>query len=89
MYSTIRTKKEYHEILAKLFVLTATAGLYLMLFVIFNENMHFSTLLAETFPLCFPALYCHSLCGFGCSRFVLVVSVPRKRPLQTAVWDSC
>ena len=44
------------------------------------------TLLAEAFPLCFSALYCHSL---GCSRFVLVVSVPRKRPLQTAVWDSC
>ena len=48
-----------------------------------------STLLAEAFPLSFSALYCHSLCGFGCSRFVLVVSVPRKRPLQTAVWDSC
>ena len=38
------------------------------------------TLLAEAFP-CFRC--------FGCSRFVLVVSVPRKRPLQTAVWDSC
>ena len=25
--------------------------------------------------MCFSALYCHSLCGFGCSRFVLVVSV--------------
>ena len=37
------------------------------------------TLLAEAFPLCFSALYCHSLRGFGCSRFVLVVSVPRKR----------
>ena len=37
------------------------------------------TLLAEAFPLCFSALYYHSLCGFGCSRFVLVVSVPRKR----------
>ena len=49
----------------------------------------FCTLLAEAFPLCFSALYCHSLRGFGCSRFVLVVSVPRKRPLQTAVWDSC
>ena len=49
----------------------------------------FSTLLAEAFPSCFSALYCHSLRGFGCSRFVLVVSVPRKRPLQTAVWDSC
>ena len=36
------------------------------------------TLLAEAFPLCFSALYCHSLRGFGCSRFVLVVSVPRK-----------
>ena len=46
------------------------------------------TLLAEAFPLCFSALYCHSLRSFGCSRFVLVVSVPRKRPLQTAVWDS-
>ena len=45
------------------------------------------TLLAEAFPLCFSALYCHSLRCFGCSRFVLVVSVPRKRPLQTAVWD--
>ena len=33
-----------------------------------------STLLAEAFPLCFSALYCHSLRGFGCSRFVLVVS---------------
>ena len=32
-----------------------------------------STLLAEAFPLCFSALYCHSLHGFGCSRFVLVV----------------
>ena len=31
------------------------------------------TLLAEAFPLCFSALYCHSLCGFGCPRFVLVV----------------
>ena len=30
------------------------------------------TLLAEAFPLCFSALYCHSLRGFGCSRFVLV-----------------
>ena len=49
----------------------------------------FFTLLAEAFPLCFSALYCHSLRGFGCSRFVLVVSVPRKIPLQTAVWDSC
>ena len=48
-----------------------------------------TTLLAEAFPLCFSALYCHSLRGFGCSRFILVVSVPRKRPLQTAVWDSC
>ena len=47
------------------------------------------TLLAEAFPLSFSALYCHSLRCFGCSRFVLVVSVPRKRPLQTAVWDSC
>ena len=28
--------------------------------------------------MCFSALYCHSLRGFGCSRFVLVVSVPRK-----------
>ena len=46
------------------------------------------TLLAEAFSLCFSALYCHSLRGFGCSRFVLVVSVPRKRPLQTADWDS-
>ena len=27
--------------------------------------------------------------SFGCSRFVLVVSVPRKRPLQKTVWDSC
>ena len=41
------------------------------------------TLLAEAFPLCFSAFYCHSLRGFGCSRIVLVVSVPRKRPLQT------
>ena len=32
------------------------------------------TLLAEAFPLCFSALYCHSLRGFGCSRFVLAVS---------------
>ena len=47
-----------------------------------------ATLLAEAFPLCFSALYCHSLRCFGCSRFVLVVSMPRKRPLQTAVWDS-
>ena len=47
------------------------------------------TLLAEAFPLCFSALYCHSLRGFGCSRFVLVVSVPRKRPLPTAACDSC
>ena len=31
------------------------------------------TLLAEAFPLCLSALYCHSLRGFGCSRFVLVV----------------
>ena len=31
-----------------------------------------STLLAEAFPLCFSALYCHSLRGFGCSRFVLL-----------------
>ena len=31
-----------------------------------------STLLAEAFPLCLSALYCHSLRGFGCSRFVLV-----------------
>ena len=46
------------------------------------------TLLAEAFPLCFSALYCYSLRGFGCSRFVLFVSGPRKRPLQTAVWDS-
>ena len=38
------------------------------------------TLLAEAFPLCFSALYCHSLRCFGCLRFVLVVSVPRKRP---------
>ena len=36
------------------------------------------TLLAEAFPLCFSALYCHSLRCFGCSRFVLVVPVPRK-----------
>ena len=36
------------------------------------------TLLAEAFPLCFSALYCHSLRGFGCSRFFLVVSVPRR-----------
>ena len=28
--------------------------------------------------MCFSALYCHSLHSFGCSRFVLVVSVPRK-----------
>ena len=27
--------------------------------------------------MCFSALYCHSLRGFGCSRFVLAVSVPR------------
>ena len=33
------------------------------------------TLLAEAFPLCFSALYCHSLRCFGSSRFVLVVSV--------------
>ena len=26
-----------------------------------------TTLLAEAFPLCFSALYCHSLRGFGCS----------------------
>ena len=31
--------------------------------------------------MCFSALYCHSLRGFGCSRFVLVVSVPRKREI--------
>ena len=31
------------------------------------------TLLAEAFPLCLSALYCHSPRGFGCSRFVLVV----------------
>ena len=37
------------------------------------------TLLAEAFPLCFSALYCHSLRGFGCSRFVLVVSVPEEK----------
>ena len=37
-------------------------------------------LLAEAFPLCFSALYCHSLRGFGCSRFVLVVSVQREQP---------
>ena len=54
-----------------------------------KKFLEVSTLLAEAFPLCFSALYCHSLRGFGCSRFVLVVSVPRKRPLQTAVWDSC
>ena len=54
-----------------------------------NKPKKKNTLLAEAFPLCFSALYCHSLRGFGCSRFVLVVSVPRKRPLQTAVWDSC
>ena len=55
------------------------------------ENLHYEsvyfeepTLLGEAFPLCFSALYCHSLRCFGCSRFVLVVSVPRKRPLQTA-----
>ena len=53
------------------------------------ENSSKSTLLAEAFPLCFSALYCHSLRGFGCSRFVLVVSVPRKRPLLTAACDSC
>ena len=53
-----------------------------------NPQRFVSTLLAEAFPLCFSALYCHSLRGFGWSRFVLVVSVPRKRPLQTAVWDS-
>ena len=40
------------------------------------------TLLAEAFPLCFSALYCHSLRGFGCSRFVLVVSFPRHRNNQ-------
>ena len=51
--------------------------------------MPISTLLAEAFPLCFSAMYCHSLRGFGCSRFVLVVSVPRKRPLPTAACDSC
>ena len=61
----------------------------------FNPNLKISrkvgafrpinlTLLAEAFPLCFSVLYCHCLRGFGCSRFVLVVSVPRKRPLQTA-----
>ena len=59
------------------------------LFFLDNWNLRKFTLLAEAFPLCFSALYCHSLRGFGCSRFVLVVSVPRKRPLQTAVWDSC
>ena len=48
-----------------------------------------STLLAEAFPLCFSALYCHSLRGIGCSRFVLVVNQPRKRPLPTAACDSC
>ena len=48
-----------------------------------------ATLLAEAFLLCFSALYCHSLRGFGCSRFVLVVSVTRKRPLPTAACDSC
>ena len=36
------------------------------------------TLLAEAFPLCFLALYCHSLRSFGCSCFVLVVSVEEK-----------
>ena len=41
------------------------------------SRMEDGTLLAEAFPLCFLALYCHSLRGFGCSRFVLVVSVPR------------
>ena len=48
-----------------------------------------ATLLAEAFPLCFSALYCHSLRGFGCSRFVLVVNQQRKRPLPTAACDSC
>ena len=61
----------------------------LVIFVFNLPNGQVLTLLAEAFPLCFSALYCHSLRGFGCSRFVLVVSVPRKRPLQTAVWDSC
>ena len=42
-----------------------------------------TTLLAEAFPLCFSALYCHSFRGFGCSRFVLVVSVPRKKTETT------
>ena len=45
------------------------------------------TLLAEAFPLCFSALYCHSLRGFGCLRFVLVVSVfssAQKQPKQNA-----
>ena len=53
------------------------------------QPMDISTLLAEAFPLCFSALYCHSLRGFGCSRFVLVVNQPRKRPLPTAACDSC
>ena len=35
------------------------------------------TLLAEAFPSCFSALYCHSLRGFGCSRF-------QKQPKQNA-----
>ena len=38
-----------------------------------QKQKQISTLLAEAFPLCFSALYCHSLGGFGCSRFVLVV----------------
>ena len=55
----------------------------------FGGELLFRTLLAEAFPLCFSALYCHSLRGFGCSRFVLVVNQPRKRPLPTAACDSC
>ena len=56
---------------------------------VLSPGMKDCTLLAEAFPLCFSALYCHSLRGFGCSRFVLVVNQPRKRPLPTAACDSC
>ena len=47
------------------------------------------TLLAEAFPLCFSALYCHSLRGFGCSRFVLVETTKTKReqPKERREWQ--
>ena len=69
---------DHHEVIIRPFM--QNHGLTMQLTSpISSENLIQSrlgelTLLAEAFPLCFSALYCHSLRGFGCSRFVLIVS---------------